>query len=855
MNKRITNLSIKGLNTSMPDSIVPDGACDVLTNMRFRDGSWQSMGNIAQVAKIPLPDIGVTLSKYVSFVGIHEVEGKEHYICKCIIGLGGDNYELHLCVYHDSKWEDLGTISTHNTTSKLQKMVIRVTSFGNVLIVRSDDKMQHYIWNEGKYSLFTMPKPVEISESETVTLAESDKGTVSGYHFWHLMDDAKNIMRPVNNGKNNEWWGEVCYLVAYRMKDGSILSPSGLHILCSEGQDTDFNYSTMLVGCCAYTIDDKKKKYYSAIVYDDVNPNLTAIQTNRFRTFKPSISVKVPDGVDIDIIDRVALYSTRVNNILDYDKMTVLLSDIIYDLNEGFYNVKEINLSQFYADNKLPNQPMYLVDEINIADIKDGVWNVELGYDKLKDLTTKVQRYEPVQMHAISAESMYDYNARMHYGCITNTLYSHQPQMALHYASDTPDSIVRSVEMVTFADISAVAISESLITTFGGPDNILVNVPSIISYPDYRATSLSVIELYDNAPYGANNDFKFNLQAATANNFAYYIFPPTTEGKYAGEHNIVAETPFYSPIAPVRLSSTFYEPNRIQVSAPNNPFSLPFENSYAVGNEGSRVVAMNTVADSLVDSNFYGNYPLYIFTTDGIFALRSGSGEVLYAGTEIVNHDKLINPNTIALNGSVVYACTEGLKALTGRQGVRISADIDPLAWDGAQFGINWEYGELLCRLSSGEVYVWNVGANVWSQREDITGHIKDGYIGQPTQKDGILIYDINKENEGEINIKLQTRPLKFDSLGFKKIDSLIARLASINANVWNIKVESSNDCQQWHMIKWVTTQGLTSDIGLRRFGPSARFYRLTIEGTVKGKVAFTQIDMTIQDRYNNKLR
>ena len=42
---------------------------------------------------------------------------------------------------------------------------------------------------------------------------------------------------------------------------------------------------------------------------------------------------------------------------------------------------------------------------------------------------------------------------------------------------------------------------------------------------------------------------------------------------------------------------------------------------------------MNTVADSLVDSNFYGAYPLYIFTTDGIFALRAGSGEVLYAGT------------------------------------------------------------------------------------------------------------------------------------------------------------------------------------------------------------------------------
>lgn len=848
MNKRITNLSIKGLNTSMPDSIVPDGACDVLTNMRFRDGSWQSMGNIAQVAKIPLPDIGVTSSNFVSFVGIHEVEGKEHYICKCIIGLGGDNYELHLCVYHDSKWEDLGTISTHNTTTELQKMVIRVTSFGNVLIVCVDNKMLYYVWKDNRYSPFTTPRPASVSEeilsftprSANYTYEESVSGIVYKYSFWYLIDEARNLLYPANYGNNLEWWGEICYLVAYRMKDGSIVAPSNLHILCSESVDTEG----------IRTITLTKRKFGEEYIYCAYRHNVieaASEETNRMRRFLPKLTIEVSDDIDTDFIDRVALYSTRINNLLDFDK---LVNDF-----KSTTGTPIRNLSSIYSDNNLPNQPLYLVAEKNINELTDRKWEIELGYDKLKDLVTSSFMFTPTQVHSIQADVIYGYNNRVHYGSFTTALYSHEPNFSAIIQAGKIEHISQIMERISFDDIPAVAVSSPMVQVNGDVDSTdrIKPLSPIISYPDYRATSLDIGLHYDNGSYGMDTAWHFNLKPALANNYAYYIFPASEDLKY--NTAIIKSILQYSPHNQLMSTTTFSEPNRIQVSAPNNPFSLPFENSYAVGNEGSRVVAMNTVADSLVDSNFYGNYPLYIFTTDGIFALRSGSGEVLYAGTEIVNHDKLINPNTIALNGSIVYACTDGLKALTGRQGVRISADIDPIALVGAEFGINWEYGELLCRLSSGKVYVWNVGANVWSQREDIAGHIKDGYIGQPTQKDGILIYDINKENEGEIKIELRTRPLKFDSLGFKKIDSLIARLASPNADIWNIKVESSNDCQQWHTIKWATTQGMTSDIGLRRFGQSARFYRLTIEGNVKGKVAFTQIDMTIQDRYNNKLR
>jgi hypothetical protein len=202
-----------------------------------------------------------------------------------------------------------------------------------------------------------------------------------------------------------------------------------------------------------------------------------------------------------------------------------------------------------------------------------------------------------------------------------------------------------------------------------------------------------------------------------------------------------------------------------------------------------------------------------------------------------------------------VYACSEGLKALSGRQAVRISADIDPLTWAEAQFGINWEYGELLCRMANGEVFVWNIATGVWSSRDDVVGSLRGSYTSEVTSQGRLIVYDINKEAIKETEVMFVTRPLKFDSIGFKKVDTLIARIASSLPCNWTIKVESSNDCREWRIIKNVVTKENLADVGLRRFSQSARFFRLSISGVIQGIVPITQIDIQLQDRYNNKLR
>lgn len=842
MQKRIATIIPRGLNTSMPDTSVPDGACEVLHNLRFQNGAWEPVGlfPLVEGGTFTIP---VLHKDTITFLYAHEMDGNIHFIAKAAEEVDeGSNvfYNINLYDCFNGTTTLIGTFATINNLQRYEEVDIRVSSFGNVLIVSTKDSMHHYIFSDGAYNLFKMPEPVKISEEilSDIPRKSYDKEADGDLFWWNIINADSGEHLLVDN-IGSSWWGEICYLIAYRMKDGTILSPSNLRILCSEGDDEEEDSPRVFF---REVVDGQETKKYvslrlAATPIADPATNDTYANSVRLRTFVPELTITVPD-IDTSLIDRVALYSTRINPILDYEKMR----------KANFRGRAGIPYYDFYADNKLPEQPFYLVDEAKIESLENGVWTIQLEYEKLKDLVTRPQMYEPVQVHRFVANSLYDYNHRMHYGGLTTTLCSHTPSV-LRTHTTFASNILKGEEYVQLEDGHSVYSSSSFPNVDNQTDARWV-IPYIVSYPDYRATKLSVVYTRNNNTFGMES---ISLQPAVANNFAYYI-PPTGVFKYT---SFISPDNGYSPISKPVASPTFSEPNRIQVSAVDNIFSLPFENSYAVGNRGSRVVAMNSVADALADSTFYGNFPLYIFTTDGIFALRAGSGQVLYAGTENINHDKIVNPSTIAMNGMVVYACSEGLKALAERTATRISADIDTSKgawrdWSKTQFAVNWRYGELLCRMANGEIFVWNAAAGAWSTRDSIEGSINGGYAGELL--DGELeMYDINALPEDVVKFTLTTRPLKLESVGFKKLEQMIARISANAPTQWSVKVEGSNDCLSWRTLKQVTMT-TNQNIGLRHFSQSYRYYRVTI-ASENYFATISQIDLQLQDRYNNKLR
>ena len=142
----------------MPDLTVPDGACEKLMNMRFRDGSWRNVGAVQMTENIPLPEEVVSRRNHLNFSGVHEVEGVNHYLGKGVIESEDDAGKVDdLSMSMNGRPRNISLNAT--SVTKALSTDIRVTSFGNVLIVQCESKLSYFIWSDGSYRLFTMPRP------------------------------------------------------------------------------------------------------------------------------------------------------------------------------------------------------------------------------------------------------------------------------------------------------------------------------------------------------------------------------------------------------------------------------------------------------------------------------------------------------------------------------------------------------------------------------------------------------------------------------------------------------------------------------------------------------------------------
>jgi hypothetical protein len=123
--------------------------------------------------------------------------------------------------------------------------------------------------------------------------------------------------------------------------------------------------------------------------------------------------------------------------------------------------------------------------------------------------------------------------------------------------------------------------------------------------------------------------------------------------------------------------------NRIQLTGLNNPFVYPAGNSYRVGNHHNTVVATASMGESISQGQF-GQFPLYAFSTQGIWTLEVGSGEVVYGSIHPLNSDVLMvnvyDPKVRMLCNigmGIVYATSKGLFVITGNQVQEISTAIE----------------------------------------------------------------------------------------------------------------------------------------------------------------------------------
>jgi hypothetical protein len=194
----------------------------------------------------------------------------------------------------------------------------------------------------------------------------------------------------------------------------------------------------------------------------------------------------------------------------------------------------------------------------------------------------------------------------------------------------------------------------------------------ILSYPDYRAYKIRLYYTISGAKSWLGD---YDLKPNTATNTGYYINTLVTDDDSTGNFYPIIiplpDDPYSTTAMPTDSpvdNAIINDTNRLQVSEQSNPFLYPAMNSYRVGNPDTTILDITT-AQEQVSETLFGQYPLYVFSDNGISALQQGTGLVLYANIHQFSNDVLLHRGSWCAipGGAIVFATHFGIKVLTGR--------------------------------------------------------------------------------------------------------------------------------------------------------------------------------------------
>lgn len=606
-----------------------DGCCETLHNLRYDAGAWRNVETFRQVAEIT--DFGGFTLLYK-----HPATADDLYIAS---DESGTIHEVRV-----SGGRLLSTQILMRGVSELRQTF----SFGNVLVFITDGRELYYVLYGSEYVAFNMPEPPDISESKenrsrfktdfyaaihhslgSTTydyiagddLARVDSIAPDGGYFFTRITDKKNktLLLPAVDGEY--WLGAIAVMVAYRMVDGSTVANSELEIFASDGGESeDGEYVD-------YVADGMPSKVPESIrygVFIGTKYKHTTC-TNNFYIL-PEIVINIPEGIDTRIIESVAIYSTRIIPIYDFEQ-TWNCKWSLSDRGSGddnSYTWTADFRKLFTKDVDLLQEPLYRIKEIKIRDFVENCHKEKLTYTLLKNAESQPV-FEPTQsLHTQVAGCYYEYNGRLHKGNIRTRLFAGYSRFCL---GETEEGM--TTKLICRLDIDNTRKQVCRSVAAFRPTKIR----RVASYPDYRAVQFAVT-VDDPGSYGGKCLLNVKLDACEGNNYAYAIGTPSGNAKYPCLRMSRSSVEYEQ----TDDDDTYIETNRVQASATNNMFSLPFANSYRFGVSEERIIAIATVVDELSATRF-GAFPLYVFTDRGVWSLESGTGEVLYSNILPVNHD------------------------------------------------------------------------------------------------------------------------------------------------------------------------------------------------------------------------
>jgi hypothetical protein len=487
----------------------------------------------------------------------------------------------------------------------------------------------------------------------------------------------------------------------------------------------------------------------------------------------------------------------------------------------------------------------FFLKSLKLEELTTVETKVDIKEDYLEALVNRTQLTDDYDSHdTIIPEKAFAYNQRINLSGIKKQLFSGFWPQCLHTMQTAGNNISDIWVYVKQEGKDTVVHTQTPVTDYG----------DIIYFYYPNANAYKAVLLKNGTTY-----VEYTLSNHSFLNGAYFF-----EG-FGGGGTTGAEVPAAS------TDTTIDMPSKVYTSQVNDPFYFPLDGINTVGT--GKVLGISAATKALSQGQF-GQFPLYAFSTDGVWALEVDTSG-LYKAKQPVSRDVCVNADAITqTDSSVLFVTDRGIMRISGSATECITDTIDSvkpdtlatlpkagalvtlydkaLGNDGtgtdiasltvkpfSEFiegcGIIYDYTRqrvIIYNPSVTYAYILSLKSGSWGMmRSNIRGTVNSYPDALAMVSDGgnLALADFaTVDDNGGVEF-IVTRPFKLgDNDAFKTVNAIIQRGTMLKGDILQV-LYASNDLDNWAVV-WSS-----ADAYLRGFsGSPYKYYRLAVIASLK---------------------
>lgn len=760
----IKQIQLRGISRSPSDRMSQDGGLDESLNL-YIDSAENAPALMPEdvTASLGLPD-----DLQADKVFVHKTANYEHIV----VQTGSE-----VVAYVDGAKKIIASLGS-------DEHLLDINSVGNTLVLATDKQMYYVLYKKGEYNILgnKVPFPyinfwADHSEDDYhFFLSRTDQEEETAEQPWFerlpseeewnkayeqdraIVENGNTAQNSIRTMLNDVWLkideeiknlqrmdllsGQVFFRYALELYDGSQLSSMPILVSASAG----YPYAVTI---------EAERKYYT----DNRNNQTTTDLYNTVEIDMKSFLPKAKMASDVsellqweDVIKRIRLYmsipSSRTYNRTQsrmYDRAENTTGSTSFTSTYSarlFLGSKVEEMNPELNILELSSQT-FLIDTIEISTSMESTGESPLKLSLarlLEGCTIPVSRLIDT---AIETQPILNYDDMKHYALIAKSVDAFNGRIMLSQASQIIDydyNWLNSFEEEG-GSVGQTTYRVSFVIDTEDGEKVVVMAHSVTPpntyhafqvFPDSRASRM-IVQIRRTA---LNNTYLgfgvFEMKPHPFLDCAYY---------YGGLDKTLEDLCSTSPAVLLQANQVERLNNKLMVSQSDNPFYFPIKDRYTFQ---SRVLGV-AIATTALSQGQFGQFPLYVFTEDGVWAMETAA-DGSFVTSKPLSRDVCINPDSItSIDNAVIFVTAKGVMLLQGSQVVNISPFMN-----GRHYSINESSRERIGRTEFADLIP------VLEDSTPFMGFMKEASVAYDYQ--GKRLVFIKKDEDYQYVYKLDTQ-------------------------------------------------------------------------------------------------